>query len=45
MQITTDGGIYNGRVADFDGDGDMDIFRLPEHGAQDLYLLINNIIE
>jgi hypothetical protein len=35
------GGIYNGRVADFDGDGDFDIFRLPGHEATDYYLLEN----
>ncbi len=40
-----DGGIYNGRVTDFDGDGDMDIFRLPEHGAKDVFLLINNSVK
>jgi len=34
-------GIYNGRVADFEGDGDMDIFRLPDHEASDVYILIN----
>ncbi len=38
--LLTDG-IYNGRVADYDGDGDMDIFRYPEHEATDLYVLIN----
>lgn len=38
-----DGGIYNGRVADFDGDGDMDIFRLPGHEAKELFLLVNKI--
>lgn len=36
------GGIYNGRVADFDGDGDFDIFRLPGHEASDYFLLENN---
>ncbi len=38
--LLTDG-IYNGRVVDYDGDGDMDIFRYPEHEATDLYVLIN----
>lgn len=37
------GGIYNGRVADFEGDGDYDIFRLPGHEATDYYLLENKI--
>ena len=36
-------GIYNGRVADFEGDGDYDIFRLPEHQATSLYLLENQV--
>ena len=38
-----DGGIYNGRVADFEGDGDYDVFRLPGHEAKDYYLLENKI--
>ena len=37
------GGIYNGRIADFEGDGDMDIFRLPGHEAKEYFLLKNNI--
>lgn len=40
-----DGGIYNGRVADFDGDGDMDIFRLPSHDATEVYLLKNEVVK
>jgi len=36
-------GIYNGRVADFEGDGDMDIFRYPSHEARDLYLVENQV--
>jgi hypothetical protein len=40
-QVIEEGGIYNGRVADFEGDGDYDIFRLPEHQATNLYLLEN----
>ncbi len=39
--VIAQGGIYNGRVADFEGDGDYDIFRLPEHEAKTLYLLRN----
>lgn len=38
-----DGGIYNGRVADFEGDGDYDIFRLPGHEATEYFLLENEI--
>jgi hypothetical protein len=40
-----DGGIYNGRVADFEGDGDFDVFRLPGHEAKDYYMLENKIVE
>lgn len=39
-----DGGIYNGRVADFEGDGDFDIFRLPGHEAKEYFLLENKIL-
>lgn len=39
------GGIYNGRMADFEGDGDMDIFRLPGHEAKEVYLLKNQVIK
>lgn len=37
-------GIYNGRVADFEGDGDYDIFRYPTHEATELFLLENETI-
>ena len=37
----SDGGIYNGRVIDYDGDGDYDLFRLPHHGAEEGYLFEN----
>ena len=37
-------GIYNGRVADFEGDGDYDIFRYPNHEATDLFLLENESV-
>ncbi|TXF88384.1 VCBS repeat-containing protein [Neolewinella aurantiaca] len=40
--IETDG-IYNGRVADFEGDGDYDIFRHPNHKAPDLFFIENQI--
>lgn len=36
-------GIYNGRVVDFEGDGDMDIFRYPNHEATDLFFMQNQI--
>jgi len=39
----TDQGIYNGRTADFEGDGDIDIFRLPDHGSKDVFLLENTV--
>jgi len=42
MQVAS-GGIYNGRVADFEGDGDYDIFRLPGHMATDYFLLENRV--
>lgn len=35
------GGIYNGRVTDYDGDGDMDIIRYPDHEAKKLFILVN----
>lgn len=36
-------GIYNGRVADFEGDGDYDIFRYPSHEAKNLFFIENQI--
>jgi hypothetical protein len=39
----SDEGIYNGRVIDYDGDGDYDIFRLPHHNAERGYLLENQL--
>jgi len=36
----TDQGIYNGQVGDLEGDGDMDIFRLPTHDAKTFEVLI-----
>ncbi len=36
-------GIYNGQVADYDGDGDYDIFRYPNHEATKFYLLENQL--
>lgn len=37
----TDQGIYNAEVADVDGDGDQDLFRLASHDAETLELLLN----
>ncbi len=36
-------GIYNGRVADFEGDGDYDVFRYPNHEATEFYLIENQV--
>ena len=41
--IIADQGIYNGQVLDYDGDGDMDVFRYPDHEATDFYLLENQM--
>ena len=38
-------GIYNGQVADYDQDGDFDIFRYPNHEATDFYVLENQLKE
>jgi len=35
------GGIYNGRVTDYDGDGDMDILRYPDHESRQLFIMVN----
>ena len=42
-RVVQTGGIYNGRVTDFDGDGDYDIFRYPNHESRDLYVLVNGV--
>lgn len=36
-------GIYNGRVADFEGDGDFDLFRYPNHEAKELFFVENQV--
>ncbi len=41
--IITSEGIYNGQAIDYDGDGDMDLFRYPDHESSDLFLLENKI--
>ena len=38
-------GIYNGQVADFDQDGDYDIFRYPTHDAIKYFLFKNRTID
>ena len=40
-RVIAEGGIYNGRVVDYDGDGDMDLFRYPDHESSELFLLEN----
>ncbi|MCG8311208.1 MAG: VCBS repeat-containing protein [Cytophagales bacterium] len=35
--------IYNGHIGDFEGDGDLDIFRLTSHNASKYELLINQL--
>ena len=41
--ILTEDGIYNGQVADYDKDGDIDIFRYPDHEATEYFLLENKL--
>ena len=41
----SDKGVYNGQLADYDGDGDMDFFRLPGHMSRSLYLMENKVIQ
>ena len=38
-------GIYNGQVIDYDGDGDMDIFRYQTHDATTYQLLENTLVQ
>ncbi|MEM1134958.1 MAG: VCBS repeat-containing protein [Bacteroidota bacterium] len=42
-QLIDKRGIYNGHVGDFEGDGDLDIFRLETHDGPRYEVLINNI--
>lgn len=42
MTIETNG-IYNGQAIDYDGDGDIDIFRYPDHEASDFFLMENKL--
>ena len=41
--LLSEGGIYNGQCADIDGDGDIDIFRLPTHDDTHFEILRNLI--
>ncbi len=41
--LITDEGIYNGQVYDLEGDGDLDIFRLPTHDDTYFVVLVNQI--
>lgn len=36
-------GIYNALASDYDGDGDIDIFRYPTHDDKDFFLMVNQI--
>lgn len=40
--LITDQGIYNGQVADVDGDGDNDVLRLPTHDDKRFEVLLNS---
>ncbi len=42
-QRLSDDGIYNGQTADLEGDGDIDIFRLPTHDATLFEVWVNQI--
>jgi hypothetical protein len=42
-QVIDEKGIYNGHVGDFEGDGDLDIFRLISHDDHTYELLINKM--
>ncbi len=43
VKTIAEGGIYNGRVADLEGDGDFDLFRLTGHEAKSLEVQINQV--
>lgn len=42
-QIIGEEGIYNGQAVDFEGDGDIDIFRYPNHEATEFFLWKNDL--
>ena len=41
--VISEDGIYNGQTVDYDGDGDMDIFRYQTHDAITIQLLKNTL--
>jgi hypothetical protein len=41
--LISENGIYNGRVIDFDGDGDVDIFRYPSHESEEYFIWRNQV--
>nr|WP_136252900.1 VCBS repeat-containing protein [Ningiella ruwaisensis] len=42
-QVLHEDGIYNGFAIDFEGDGDIDFFRYPNHESSDLFLFKNQL--
>lgn len=42
-KVIREDGVYNGQAADYDSDGDIDIFRYPGHMATEYFLLENKI--
>lgn len=44
VELSTEG-IYNGQAVDYDGDGDVDVFRYPGHEATAFYILENLVAE
>ncbi|MEM7660177.1 MAG: VCBS repeat-containing protein [Bacteroidota bacterium] len=42
-QLLTEQGIYNGQLADLEGDGDPDLFRYPTHDDTLMYVWINQL--
>lgn len=43
--IIESNGIYNGQAIDYDGDGDIDIFRYPDHESKEFFLMENKWIQ
>lgn len=41
--VIEENGIYNGQAIDYDKDGDMDVFRYPNHEATDFFLMENTL--
>ena len=44
-EVIREDGIYNGQTVDYDGDGDLDIFRYQTHDATTLQLMENKLID